>query len=228
MSFSKDVKKHLKESNLTAWECCKDAFLAGEEGRKPSLKCKRCAIQYIAGTFCSFGTMSDPEYKFQLFIYPTEEAEEEVYSILSQYMTPNVGKSKGKKSIYFKSCESVGDFLAYCKATSFAMRVYDTGIENEEKSRVQRECNAEFANLARVTAAAGEQLEAIRLLKKYKMLDGLKNELKMAAELREANPEAGLSELVALSAEPISKSGLNYRLKKLVSLAEELKTEENV
>lgn len=225
MSFSKEVKKHLKELNTNSWECCKEAFSLGESGLAPVLKCKRCAIQYIAGTFCSFGTMSNPEYNFQLFIYPTAEALEHVRSILCGCMSPNFGKSKGKDCVYFKSCESVGDFLAYCKATSFAMKVYDLGIEKTEKSRVQRECNAEFANMARAAAAAGEQTNAIKLLRKYNMIDDLKAELKKAALLREANPEAGLSELCKLSPEPISKSGLNYRLKKLVSLAEDLKTE---
>jgi DNA-binding protein WhiA len=80
--------------------------------------------------------------------------------------------------------------------------------------------------MVRAATAAAEQLEAIKLLKKYNMLDNLKKELKDAAALREAYPEAGLSELVSLSTEAVSKSGLNYRLKKLVSLAEDLKTEE--
>lgn len=226
MSFSKDVKEHLRELNNNSWECCKEAFSLGERGMIPVLKCKRCAIQYIAGTFCAFGTMSDPEYKFQLFIYPTEEALEHVHTILSECMNPNFGISKGKDCVYFKSSESVGDFLAYCKATPFAMRVYDAGIEKVEKTRVQRECNAEFANMARAAAAAGEQINAIKLLRKYNMIDGLKTELKKAALLREAYPEAGLSELCLLSSEPISKSGLNYRLKKLVSLAEDLKAED--
>lgn len=226
MSFSKDVKKYLYDAKESLRDCCKSAFDMGASGQKPTLLCNKCAIQYTAGAFFSYGTMSEPNKRFQLFIYPTEEAEESLISILSERMSLNCGISKGKKSIYFKSSESVGDFLAFCKATSYAMQVYDIGIEKEEKSRVQRECNAEIANMVRAATAAAEQLEAIKLLKKYNMLDNLKKELKDAAALREAYPEAGLSELVSLSTEAVSKSGLNYRLKKLVSLAEDLKTEE--
>ncbi len=226
MSFSKDVKKYLYDASENLRDCCKNSFRLGASGEKPVLVCNKCANQYAAGAFCSYGTMSEPQKRFQLFIYPTNEAEEHLFSILSERMSPNFGTSKGKKSIYFKSGESVGEFLAFCKATPFAMKIYQTSIEKEEKSRVQRECNAEIANMVRAATAAAEQLEAIRLLKKYNMLDNLKKELKDAAILRETYPEAGLSELVSLATDTVSKSGLNYRLKKLVSLADDLKTED--
>ena len=58
------------------------------------------------------------------------------------------------------------------------------------------------------------------------MIDSLKKELREAAELREANPEAALSELVSLSNFPVSKSGLNSRLKKLITMAKSINTEE--
>ena len=226
MSFSKDVKNYLKESNEARKGCCKKSFQLGEAGKPLQAKCKKCACQYVSGVFYSYGTMSEPENKPQLFIYPPEEIFDTVFQILESGTSPNKGKSKGKLSIYYKSCDKIGDFLAFCKATSFALRMYDEGIEKKEKSRVQRECNGEVANMKRAADAAARQLDAIRTLKKYKALDGLKKELVYAARLREEHPEEDLSTLVSLSEMPVSKSGLNYRLKKLIELADSIKNQE--
>ena len=45
----------------------------------------------------------------------------------------------------------------------------------------------------------------------------------LIANLRIKNPEASLSELVQLLDEPIGKSGVNHRLKKICEIAEEFK-----
>ena len=226
MSFSQEVKTFLQEANKNARSCCKEAFEAGKNGNVAEIQCKRCAEQYIAGVFCFCGTMSDPENSFQLFIYPTEEIWDSVFSILNEKAPPNVTVINGKKCLYYKSFESVGGFLAFCKATPFAIKVFECSVVTTERARIQRECNAEFANMRRATEAAEEQLSAIKTLRKYNMIDSLKEELREAAELREANPEAGLRELASLSNFPISKSGMNFRLKKLITMAKNINAEE--
>ena len=50
----------------------------------------------------------------------------------------------------------------------------------------------------------------------------LSDELRAAMELRMAYPDEPLAELAAKADPPISKSGLNHRLRKLVSMAEAL------
>ena len=54
------------------------------------------------------------------------------------------------------------------------------------------------------------------------MFDGLSQPLREAAELRLAWPDLSLSQLAEKSPQPISKSGLSHRLKKLERLASEL------
>ncbi len=227
MSFAKEVKFFLNEENKDSRSCCKEAFEAGLNKESFEFQCKHCAEQYISGIFCSCGTMSNPENSFQLFLYPPENVWELVHSVLEEKSPPSVSTIKGKKCLYYKGYESVGGFLAFCKATPYAIKVFERSVVTEERARIQRECNAEFANMKRATEAAEEQLKAIRLLRKYNMIDTLKRELKEVAELREANPEAGLRELVSLSNFPISKSGLNFRLKKLIAIAKSIDTEEN-
>ncbi len=227
MSFAKEVKFFLNEENKGTRSCCKDAFEAGLNKENFEFRCKHCPEQYIAGIFCSCGTMSNPENSFQLFLYPPENVWEEVYSVLEEKAPPCVSTIRGKKCLYYKGYENVSGFLAFCKATPYAIKVFERSVVTEERGRIQRLCNADFANMQKVTKAAEEQLQAIKLLRKYNMIDSLKKELKEAAELREANPETGLRELVSLSNFPVSKSGLNSRLKKLITMAKSIDTEEN-
>ena len=65
-------------------------------------------------------------------------------------------------------------------------------------------------------AAAQQQLAAIRRIESEHGLDSLPEGLQQAALLRIANPEASLADLATLSYPPVTKSCLNYRLKKLM------------
>ena len=46
--------------------------------------------------------------------------------------------------------------------------------------------------------------------------------LEMLAELRYENADLSLSELAEMCNPPLSRSGVNHRLKKIISIAEEL------
>ena len=65
------------------------------------------------------------------------------------------------------------------------------------------------------------QIEAIRLLEESGRILSLPKELRYTAELRLQNPSASLFELSHMHEPPISKSGLNRRLARLLEEAEE-------
>jgi len=76
--------------------------------------------------------------------------------------------------------------------------------------------HCDTANADKVVAAAQEQIDAIRRIERDYGLDVLPEKLQSAALLRIANPEASLADLATLSYPPVTKSCLNYRLKKLM------------
>ena len=65
-------------------------------------------------------------------------------------------------------------------------------------------------------------VRAIEYLKKRELLSSLPDELIYAAELRINNPDATLKELCNNSSEPITASGLNHRLNKLIEIYNEV------
>ena len=67
--------------------------------------------------------------------------------------------------------------------------------------------------------ASVEQINAIRKLKETGEFERLNNSLKEIAELRLEHPDMSLEALGKLLKKPLGKSGVNYRLKKIIELA---------
>ena len=90
------------------------------------------------------------------------------------------------------------------------------------RNNTNRQVNCDLANLARVADAAKAHIAAINKLHDFGMIENLSPQLQSAASLRLRYPDASLSELVAFADDGVGKSGLNHRLNKLISMAEEL------
>ena len=88
-------------------------------------------------------------------------------------------------------------------------------------NKVNRLVNCETANLNKTINASIEQINAIQYLQKTHQFDKLNDNLKEIAKARIENPDLPLSELGKLLKNPIGKSGVNYRLKKIVEIARE-------
>ena len=122
--------------------------------------------------------------------------------------------------VYFKQSEAIADFLTVMGAPLAAMELMNAKAEKDLRGGVNRRVNCDAANLDKAVDAAQEQLTAIRRLMERMDLSQLPPKLQEAARLRLDNPDLTLSELAALCQPPITKSSLNYRLKKLAELAE--------
>ena len=91
------------------------------------------------------------------------------------------------------------------------------------RNDVNRQNNCSTANITKTVNASIEQLESIKILQETIGIENLDEPLKVACYLRLANPEESLDNLVKLSTDKISKSGLYHRFQKINKLAKELK-----
>ena len=87
------------------------------------------------------------------------------------------------------------------------------------RGKVNRIVNCETANLNKTINASIEQIEAINKLKKSGKFNNLSENLKEIANLRLENPDMALSDLGKKLSNPVGKSGVNYRLKKIMEIA---------
>ena len=83
--------------------------------------------------------------------------------------------------------------------------------------------SGDHTRLAFADDAVAKQIAAVEKLRDHGILDGLPDDLRMTGELRLQHDEASLSELASYHLPPISKSGLNHRLSRLMEMAEKLK-----
>ena len=128
---------------------------------------------------------------------------------------------RGIHVLYYKDSASIEDFLSACGATGSAMDLMLKKVEREVRNDINRKVNCETANLTKTVGAAARQIAAIERLQAAGILEKLPEPLRQTANLRLSNPELSLAELCAASPEPISRPGLNNRLRRLVELGEE-------
>ena len=100
-------------------------------------------------------------------------------------------------------------------------------IKKDVSNQVNRQMNCDASNIDRTMAAAEMQIQDIELLDREVGLDRLPKSLREIAEVRVSNPDVSLAELGELMGTPLSKSGVNARMRKLSELARKLRMGED-
>ncbi len=95
-------------------------------------------------------------------------------------------------------------------------------IYKSVRNKVNRQINSETANSNKTALASAKQLAAIDKIKKTKGMSYLSDDLRELAQLRIDNPEFNLRELGEALSTPISRSGVNHRLMRIMEIAENL------
>lgn len=220
MSYSSELKLHLQTLGFKK-ECCMLACSAGYDALPYEMRCESCRGCFLRGVFFRFGYLTPPEKDALLTLTFYDDYAFYVRDVLLDAgLDARVTRTGGKNRIYLKKSEDVSDLVSMMGATKYSLQIMNTQIEKQCRGELNRMVNAETANLTRAANASAEQLAAIRRLEETRKLALLPEELQAAARLRLSHPEASLSELASLSDPPISKSGLNHRLRRLTEAAE--------
>ncbi len=227
MSFTSQIKDQLVET-IPKKDCCKAALTAGFELQRFETACDKDLGCYLRGVFLKCGNVTAPGRNFMLsFTLQDEEYTDYLADILdSAGLTPKRSLRKGKPVLYYKASESIEDFLSFIGGTKAALKIISEKVMSDVRNNANRLCNAETANLDRTARAAAEQCEAIKAIIDHGAMHNLPPELRECAELRMSNPDMSLAQLRELFREPVSKSGLNHRFKKLLEIAEMLKNQQ--
>lgn len=180
---------------------------------------------FLRGVFVSCGSVTDPnkEYHLELVLLENERSAALLDFITEHGMAVKATRRARRTVIYAKESELIEDFLTYIGAANHSLEIMQVKIVKDFRNRVNRSVNCESANLDKTVAASNRSVEDIEFIFSEMGADWLSPELRETARLRLENPEMSLSELCGLFPEPISRSGLNHRLKKLSKLAEYLR-----
>lgn len=189
-----------------------------------NFQCPRCQNAFLAGAFLSCGTVSSPEKDYHLeFIVPFLNLTKSFITFLQEMeLNPKLTNRKGYNIIYFKVSEQIEDCLYMMGASVAMFDMMNVKIVKEIRNSANRKANCETANIDKMVRAASPQIAAILKIKDKRGLSSLPEPLEQMALIRLENPDSSLQELAEMFDPPLSKSGANHRLKRLVEIAKEL------
>ena len=171
--------------------------------------------------------LNNPETsRYHLEIYSLyEEHNEMIAQMINRYhLNARTTARRSGYIVYLKEAEKIAEFLQLIGATNGMLKFENIRIVRDMRNSVNRLVNCENANMDKVANASNRQIENIRLIDSMVGLDSLPEKLRAIAETRLAHQEVSLKELgVLVPGGPISKSGVNHRLRKLNAYAEELR-----
>lgn len=203
----------------------------GHDGNELTLRVNRANLQdeccisaFLRGAFLSCGTLTDPQKDYHLeFVLPYMKLSEDLYLLMQEIdLKPKRTIRKGSHILYFKESESIEDILVRMGAQNSAFEVMQVKVLKDVRNNINRKTNFETANISRTASAAAEQIFAIEKIIENRGIESLPPELQEIAKLRLENPEMSLRELGENLSEPISRSGINHRLKRIQEIASEL------
>lgn len=190
-------------------------------------RCASCEAHFMRGVFLGTASVSDPSKGYHMeMLFPSKGRADAIAELLSDAVGAPSRTHRGERyGVCYKNNGAISDllYLLGCAQTSFA--VTNASIEREIRNDENRATNCVTRNILRSVDAAQKQCAAIETLIGTGRLGALSEELQMTARLRVEHPDASLAELALMHTPPLTKSGLNRRLAKLIALAEEKKSE---
>jgi DNA-binding protein WhiA len=203
----------------------------GHTGEEISLRINRaniendcCACAFLRGVFLSCGSVTDPQKDYHLeFVVPFMNLAKDLAAFISEIfelnLHPGVMNRKGSFIVYVKGSEGVADILTFMGAGTAAMELMQAKMLKEVRNNVNRKTNFETANIDKTAQASAEQVVAIEKILNTTGISSLPEELQELATLRYQNPEMSLRELGQALSVPLSRSGINHRLQRIVELS---------
>lgn len=201
-----------------------------EEGTLHELvgfRCAACAHAFLRGVFMASGTVTDPQKGYHLEIVVQGEARSH---LLGALLEKEVGAAKSvnrgsRIGLYYKKNMVIADIIYYLGGTQSGFDFANMCIEHDIRNDENRATNCVAKNISRAVEAAVKHINAIEALTLAGKLSNLGEEIEYTARLRLENPSMSLSELALIHEPPISKSGLNRRLIKILEEAESIQKE---
>lgn len=179
----------------------------------------------VRGSFMGAGSITNPKTKYHLeIVFQSKENATRINQILNHFEINSKILQRAKNYIvYIKDGEEISKFLAFIGANNSVLKFEENRVIRDVRNNVNRIVNCETANLNKVIQTAVKQIEDIKLIKKKNKWKELNEGEKELAELRLKNPESSLTELGKMLEKPISKSGVNHRMKSIEAKAEEIR-----
>lgn len=192
---------------------------------KSALESDEEKTSYLKGSFLGSGNISDPStsgYHFEILTNTKKEASFINHLLLEFNFNSKIIVRDNGYMVYIKSSENISDLLKMFNTINSLFYFEDIRIYKDHKNMVNRLNNCELANQEKTINTGLKQLEGIKYLKKYHLLDLLDLKTKEVANYRLDYPETSYEELaniISLETEKkVTKSYINHHFIKINEL----------
>ncbi len=182
---------------------------------------------YIAGAFIGAGKIKVPHKGKAGYLvessFTYEDTAKEFEALLLEYGISLQKKVRLERTILSaRTTDAVADVIYLVGAEKCFWDLQNLLLARNQNENDNRAMNCVGANADRSTIASVNQVLAINKLESSGELEKLDDNLKAIARLRMENPHISLEELGKLLDPPISKSGVNHRMRKLLKIANKI------
>lgn len=182
-----------------------------------------CATSNIVIKNYNNNTRASSGYHLE-FVFSFDKLAEDFVKLLSYFnIEAKITVRKNNPLVYIKEYQLICDTLALVEAVSSVLKLQNEAAIRDLRNNVNRQTNCINANLNKTVKASVKQLNAIKIIQDTVGIESLEDNLQELCLLRLANPDESLDSLKNLYSCKISKSGINHRLNKIISIAENIK-----
>ncbi|WP_170236830.1 DNA-binding protein WhiA [Streptococcus hyovaginalis] len=203
-----------------------DSFFGFETGIDPKImENDDFGRSYLRGAFLASGTIRDPEsgrYQLEIFSVYQDHAEDLMALMRKFLLDPKLIEHKNGVVTYLQKAEDIMDFLLVIGADSAKAIYEEVKIYRETRNDLNRANNAETANIARTITASMKTINNISKIIDQVGLEALPVELQQIAQIRIAHPDFSIQQIADSLDFPLTKSGVNHRLRKINKFADDL------
>lgn len=207
------IKNETIEKNNIMEECCKKSFVTGA-----FVGCGTSNIKISK----ELSEKTNSGYHIEFSSHNTNFLQTISDILLEFNINAKTVKRKNSYVLYVKEASQVSDILAMIGAFDSVLELNNEMAKREIRNKINRQNNCDTANISKIVEASIRQTKAIKNIQELFGLENLPDDLQNVALLRLANPEESLDNLLKLSKLPYTKSGLNYRFKKLEKISEKI------
>lgn len=202
---------------------------------EPHLRINRANIEneedvryFLRGAYLVCGSLTNPEKDYHCefdvsYMNLCKDLSALIGEVLAQ---PKSTIRRSSYMVYYKESENIEDLLTYIGAPMSAVELMNIKIIKDIKNRVNRRMNCDNANLDKTLNASFQQVQDIKYIFDVKGNTFLSEELRTVAEIRLENPDMSLRELGESVEPPLSRSGVNHRLKRISEIAAEIRKQQ--
>ncbi|MBJ8349715.1 DNA-binding protein WhiA [Streptococcus zalophi] len=180
---------------------------------------------YLRGAFLSAGTIREPDsgkYQLEIFSIYLDHAQDLANLMKKFLLDAKVIERKNGAVTYLQKADDIMDFLIVINAMAARETFEEIKLMKEARNDINRANNVETANITRTINASMKIINNISKIKDTIGLESLPIELQQIAHIRVTHPEYSLQEIADSLDFPLTKSGVNHRLRKINKIAEEL------